>query len=181
MAYSSSCQKVDASDITTLPDSGQAQITIMPDVAPGLWERILEALHVENASQAARKLGLAKQSVYEWKGGKVPGLVTLIQIAESGNTSLDWLILNKEEEGAVGALEGNSKAIIEKLALAAGHSFTETLNVLVRESLAKRGAALFERYPNLDPEDIEQMRTLLSLFEEESNPNAAAQLSRKRG
>ena len=67
----------------------------MPDAPEGLWNRILEALEAKNASQVARKLGLAKQSVYEWEKGKLPALGTLITIARSGNVSLDWLVLGK--------------------------------------------------------------------------------------
>ncbi len=68
----------------------------MADAPAGLWERILEALECENPSQVARKLGLAKQSVYEWQDGKAPALKTLTTIAESGGVSLDWLILGRE-------------------------------------------------------------------------------------
>jgi len=67
-----------------------------PDRLNGLWQRILEALDATNAPEIARKLRKTKQSVYEWRDGKSPGLDTLISIAETGNVSLDWLILGKE-------------------------------------------------------------------------------------
>jgi transcriptional regulator with XRE-family HTH domain len=70
------------------------------DPLPGLWERILEALNAKNAPEVARKLHKTKQSVYEWRDGKSPGLDTLIMIAETGNVSLDWLILGREQKKA---------------------------------------------------------------------------------
>jgi transcriptional regulator with XRE-family HTH domain len=60
-----------------------------------LWKRICESLDSETAPEIARKLGLSKQSVYEWQKGKMPSLEMLIKISESGNVSLDWLILGK--------------------------------------------------------------------------------------
>jgi len=61
----------------------------------GLWERILEALECKNAPEVARKLGKTKQAAYEWRDGKPPGLDTLVNIAQTSNVSLSWLVLNK--------------------------------------------------------------------------------------
>ncbi len=62
----------------------------MPDPSQ-VYARILEALKVKNGAQAAQKLGFAKPSVYAWENN-LPGLDSLIKIAELGNSSLDWLL-----------------------------------------------------------------------------------------
>jgi len=64
--------------------------------AAKIFERILKSLGAKNAPEAARKLGISKQAVYDWQKNP-PGLDNLIKIAESTNTSLDWLLIGREE------------------------------------------------------------------------------------
>jgi hypothetical protein len=64
--------------------------------AAAIFERILTCLDAKNAPDIARKLGLSKQSVYDWRES-VPSLENLIRIASSGNASLDWLVTGEGE------------------------------------------------------------------------------------
>lgn len=59
--------------------------------ALAIFSRILETLGVKNAPEAARLLGISKQSVYDWQKS-TPSLENLIKVSESGNTSLHWLV-----------------------------------------------------------------------------------------
>lgn len=155
----------------------------MPDVAPGLWERILEALDVENGSQAARKLGLSKQTVYEWKTS-TPGLLTLIDIAEYGNTSLDWLVRNIGESNTFQFLVKKQKEIIQKIADEAHREFSDVLRDIVNEGLISRGRKILASYPHLDPDQIEEMRLLFLMFDfkkESSSPSASTNSRRRSG
>ncbi|MBD0392953.1 MAG: hypothetical protein ICV52_03515 [Microcoleus sp. C1-bin4] len=63
-----------------MPVSSQQKSKLKPDPTE-VWERIKESLQLETAPEIARKLGLTKQSVYEWQK-KLPGLDNLITIAE---------------------------------------------------------------------------------------------------
>jgi transcriptional regulator with XRE-family HTH domain len=72
-----------------MTDSCQAKSESLTD----LWKRICQALGADTAPEIARRLGLTKQSVYQWQKGNPPGLDMLIKIAQSGDVSLDWLIL----------------------------------------------------------------------------------------
>lgn len=115
-----------------------------------IWERIQDALHLETAPEIARKLGLAKQSVYEWQKGKLPALDTLIDISRTGNVSLDWLILGvgqkrtdrqrDVETGEIPVFLGpREHQIIQKLAGESGRAFEDEVRELVLESLKGRG------------------------------------------
>lgn len=181
MGYLSNSQKVDAADVTILPDLCQAESMLMPDIAPGLWGRILKALGVENGSQAARKLNLSKQTVYEWKK-KTPGLLTLIEIAESGNTSLDWLVRNIGEANSFEFLAEKQKEIVQKFADQAQREFSEVLRDIVNEGLISRGRKILSGYPDLDPDQIEEMRLLFLMFDfnGESSSASASTTSRRR-
>ncbi len=73
-----------------MPVSSQEKGKELPDPAD-VWGRIKSILEAETAPEIARKLGLTKQSVYEWPK-KLPGLDSLLAIARSGNASLHWLL-----------------------------------------------------------------------------------------
>ncbi|MEO8649168.1 MAG: helix-turn-helix domain-containing protein [Acidobacteriota bacterium] len=68
----------------------------MPDPTE-VFFRILTSLEAKNAPEAARKLGISKQAVYEWQK-TTPGLENLLKIAESSGTSLHWLLTGKGEQ-----------------------------------------------------------------------------------
>ena len=61
-----------------------------------IFARILEVLSAKDAPEVARKLGLAKQSVYDWRK-KNPSLESLIKISETANASLHWLVTGDGE------------------------------------------------------------------------------------
>jgi hypothetical protein len=73
----------------------QVKSKASPDPA-AVFTRILETLRAKNAPEAARTLGLSKQSVYDWQKS-VPGLENLLKIAKSGNASLHWLLTGEGE------------------------------------------------------------------------------------
>lgn len=61
----------------------------------GFWQRVTKVLKSKTAPEIARKLGIKKQSVYEWQKGNLPALPMLVAIAkfpESGIVSLHWLL-----------------------------------------------------------------------------------------
>lgn len=62
-----------------------------------IYSRILNALEAKNAPDAARKLGISKQAVYEWREN-APGLDNLFKIAETSNTSLHWLLTGQGDQ-----------------------------------------------------------------------------------
>lgn len=64
-----------------------------------IFDRILAALDVKNAPEAARLLGISKQAVYDWQKN-TPSLENLLKVAESRNTSLHWIITGKGSRSA---------------------------------------------------------------------------------
>src|SRR4051794_3312794 len=63
----------------------------------GLWFRIVECLGTSSLNAIAEKVGVKPPSVSEWKSGQsLPKIGILIEIANLGNTSLDWLLTGKE-------------------------------------------------------------------------------------
>jgi transcriptional regulator with XRE-family HTH domain len=73
------------------------------------FARVQEALGLETAPKIARKLGLVKQTVYDWKNKKViPELKILLLISESSRTSLHWLLTGR---GAKFVDEDKSKSL----------------------------------------------------------------------
>lgn len=115
-----------------------------------VWERIQDLLHLETAPEIARKLGLAPQSVYDWKKGKLPGLDTLLKICETGNASLHWLVTGQGpkridrateiEPGEVAVFLGpREHQIIQKLAAESKREFEDEVRELVQENLRGRG------------------------------------------
>lgn len=142
---------------------------------PAIWIRIREALQLKTAPEIARKLGLSKQSVYEWQRS-VPGLDSLIAIAESGNVSLHWLITGQgpKKVGDAGAinLTDVERKIIQKVADESGTKFDETLHKLLREALFKRGSELLANFYDLSREGISELQLLVGLIVEEENRTA---------
>lgn len=117
-----------------------------------VWERIQDVLHLETAPEIARKLGLAAQSVYDWKKGKLPGLDMLLKISETGNASLHWLVTGsgpkrldratEVEPGEIPIFFGpREHQIIQKLAAEAKREFEDEVRELVLENLKGRGLA----------------------------------------
>ncbi len=74
-----------------MPDSCQFKSEVKPDYN-GFFDRVKEAMELENAPKIAKRLGLEKQSVYGWSRGSLPRVETLSTIAEIGQVSLHWLI-----------------------------------------------------------------------------------------
>jgi hypothetical protein len=70
-----------------------------------VFNRILDTLGAKNAAEAARTLGLSKQSVYDWRKS-VPGLENLLKIAQSGNASLHWLLTGEGERYIMPSVTG---------------------------------------------------------------------------
>jgi SOS regulatory protein LexA len=113
-----------------------------------VWGRIKETLRLETAPEIARRLGITKQSVYEWQR-KLPGLDNLLTIAESGNTSLHWLLTgqgpkfihsNQLPKGEASIFFGEAEhEIIQGLANQEGRDFDEQVRELVLENLIGRG------------------------------------------
>lgn len=77
-----------------MPDFRQVKSEFKPDY-DGFFDRVKEAMNLENAPKIAQKLGLEKQSVYGWAKGSLPRVETLVVIAEIGQVSLHWLITGK--------------------------------------------------------------------------------------
>ena len=82
-------------DSKVTPDDCQVKNKALPD-AQDVFVRILKTLGAKNAPEAARILGLAKQSVYDWQKS-IPSIESLLRITESGNTSLHWLLTGMGE------------------------------------------------------------------------------------
>lgn len=83
-------------DSKALPYS--CQVKSKADLDPSkIFARILEALEAKNAPDIARKMGLTKQSVYDWQ--KItPSVDKLLWISQTSNTSLDWLLTGAGEK-----------------------------------------------------------------------------------
>jgi repressor LexA len=115
-----------------------------------LFERIQFVLHLESVPRIAEKMGLVKQSVYDWQKGKMPSLDTLIQIAKLGGASLHWLILgegpmriDRATELAAGEvpifLGPREHQEIQKLAAISGRTFEDEARELILTELKARG------------------------------------------
>lgn len=156
-----------------------------PDLA--FARRLKEAFNGVQDAEIARKLGYRSQSpVNKFMKGIYPKAEVLIEISRVTKRSIDWLLTGQGESDLdpYRFLEGNARAIIQKLADVEGKPLEEMLNLLVREALAGRGAALFARYPEMEIEDLEEMRALLTLFEgdlgDSATSSAQAATSRQR-
>lgn len=98
--------------IKVIPVHCQVKSKALAD-ATKIFERILEVLNAKNAPEVARKLGLAKQSVYEWREN-TPSIDNLIKIAELGNASLDWLLTGKGEKRSAQNIRISFDKILEE-------------------------------------------------------------------
>jgi hypothetical protein len=112
--------------IKATPDYCQVKNKALPD-AQKIFYRILQTLGAKNAPEAARILGLSKQSVYDWQKS-VPSLDNLLRIAASGNTSLHWLVTGEGPERADGLPSVTFDAILEA-----------KIRAVVREELKPEG------------------------------------------
>jgi hypothetical protein len=88
-------------DSKAAPYYCQVKSKAIPDPT-AVFDRILQTLGAKNAPEAARTLGLSKQSVYDWQKS-VPGLDNLLRIAKSGNASLHWLLTGEGDKHVVQA------------------------------------------------------------------------------
>ena len=71
----------------------QEKNTALPQIKPGLWNRITEALDMTKTGEIATRLQLTPSSVSDWKHGRtVPSLETLHEIAFYGFTTIEWLM-----------------------------------------------------------------------------------------
>lgn len=142
--YGLRCSLLNGRHGKAIPARCQAKSKVTPD-PKDLWSRIQEALGVQTAPEIARKLGLTKQSVYDWQKGKSPALDTLTAIAKSGNASLHWLITGEgpktvsQKNGsshphrADVPLESGSKSSAEEGVLVAHMQLIEAQNTRVIE------------------------------------------------
>lgn len=144
----SGVQPLTERDSKPIPVSRQEESKLKAD-HDGLWERIRLSLSVESAPEAARMLGLSKQSVYDWQKGTLPSIETLLRICESGNTSLHWLVTGQGPrqispldlpKGEAPIYFGEREhQIIQKLADESGRGFDSEVRELVLETLLARG------------------------------------------
>jgi transcriptional regulator with XRE-family HTH domain len=102
-----------------------------------IFARILKALEAKNAPDAARKLGISKQAVYDWQKN-TPSLENLVKIAESTGTSLDWLLRGADQ----------GQIALPKLTL----NFDELLERRMRE-IAREEIAIF-KVPHHGTQDL---------------------------
>jgi transcriptional regulator with XRE-family HTH domain len=141
----------------------------------GMWERIREALGAQTAPEVARALDLSRQTVYDWQKGKIPGLDTLVRIADLGNVSLHWLVTG-EGPSSVHLVSGHLLEEVKRRAGESGVSVTEQLEEIIEAgvegkragpSAPKMGNLLLQMINALTPSE---RHTLLRKLQRES-PN----------
>jgi SOS-response transcriptional repressor LexA len=105
----------------------------------GFVERVRQCLSASNIPQIAEKLGLEKQTVYNWQKGSLPRPEKIEQIANLGQVSLDWLLTGNEKKPIKFHLEPYADTI-QRLANQEGIDFESTVKKLIREALHGRNA-----------------------------------------
>lgn len=129
-----------------MPDLSQVKSQLKAD-SPNIFLRILSALNVANASQAAQKLGITKQSVYEWKEN-VPSVESLALIAKSGDASLHWILTGEGE-----------REIYPDKQISFGEIFENKIREIVQDELTK-GNAEAQKPQNKLNENVTQVAAL---------------------
>jgi len=123
----------------------------------GFYQRVCEVTGESLAPDIAKKLGISKHAVYLWQQGKMPGLKGLknvAKLAESTNTSLEWLLTGtgsrykevvrdfrpKESKNELSVYFGEAEhQIIDRLAKESGRDKADQVRELVLEALIARG------------------------------------------
>ena len=103
-------------------------------------------LRLENAPQIAKRFGLQKQAVYAWSSGSLPRIETILQIADSGQVSLEWLITGKgrkffdsEDSQFLKNVTEPIRDLIERAAREDKRDFESEVRELLIEALTARG------------------------------------------
>jgi SOS-response transcriptional repressor LexA len=116
----------------------------------GFYERAAAVIGAKNAPEMARKLNMSKQAVYGWQKGKPPGIETIAWIAESTNTSLEWLLTGRGPQAVPGrgpeaddsltiAPDPEVLIFLNETAVEKGETPARAAEALLREALVDKG------------------------------------------
>jgi hypothetical protein len=144
--------------------------------------RLRQAFGGLKDTEIARKLGKAPSDVGKWtKRDALPMPPILLEIARITKCNLHWLLTGDGEADLdpFQFLDEPTRGVIQKIADDDEKDFEEVVGTLLTEALAGRGAQLFALYPRLRGKDLDQMRLLVTLFEDDekretANPSATS-------
>jgi len=111
----------------------------LPKRTERFWERVQDVFNNAKAPEIARRLGLEKQAVYKWRDGSLPGVDTLLAIAETTGCSLHWLLTG---EGSKEVTHDLSKPLLKLGAQIDNSSLSEEDKKAVRQEILKVLSAL---------------------------------------
>lgn len=103
---------------------------------PGILERVLEAYKIQSVSELARRLGLDRSSLYQWKNGdSLPSVATLIKIREETGISIDWILFADGPKVLPLGEQSEFAALVTRIARKASHLASEQHRDFIQRSL----------------------------------------------
>lgn len=134
--------------------------------------RLREAFEGASNSEIARKLAIGNSTVTDYVQGKsYPTAEGLVKIAEITKCNLHYLLTGKGESdlNPLRFLDEKVRALVEHLARADKTTVETVVGVLVADALVKRGSYLFSLYPRLRGRELDELRLLFALVEENAD------------
>jgi transcriptional regulator with XRE-family HTH domain len=140
-------------------------------------QRLRAAFDNARDAEIARRLGYRSQSpIAKWFNGEAyPNAEVLLRIAQITERNLHWLLTGEGDPRAdsLQFLGDPILTVLRQMEELKQIPIEELVRFLVRESLLARGSELMQRLDALEPDELVELRALVSLFTED--PNLAAQ------